>query len=543
MRKTIFIILLFCSIFTYTEKIELFEYNVSFNADKSLHIVEKIVFNPELDLKHGIIRDIITKSAKFKFFKFEDRTAIKNIRSNFPFEIDSYSNYDSFKLGYEDEYLNGTTEFYIEYDLYNVIRTNEHYTQIYLNAIGQYWNMPIEKIRVVLNFDEKAFKKLEVFTGSYGKNSDNYEINSNVITNKVPFNSYEGLTFKLNLDRKIYDYTNYDKMYNIVNTYPSVIVNLVAFSFILILLIISYAIKQSLRDDNVVIPEFSIDSKISPSLCQRVYINDISYFKSSYEALTLIFLSLITKGAIIKKDKKYILQEDIDINILSPEEKKAYDNLKDAKEDLLKNAEVLYKAHREVDEYISRIYKDNVGSKVIITNILSVIIFVITLVFNVYTVFEINTFIPIVAIFILSQFIVIKKYKENGKEIIRNIKGFMLYFNTAEQNIFRSFLTEKDMLDYSRKMFPYAVALGIQKQFIDKLNTELTVRNYNIQEAYEYIYYDQYINSNIIRKEISRNISKYKQKLYENNHSSDGGFSNSGGYSGGGFSGGGGNSW
>ena len=80
-------------------------------------------------------------------------------------------------------------------------------------------------------------------------------------------------------------------------------------------------------------------------------------------------------------------------------------------------------------------------------------------------------------------------------------------------------------------------------QFIDKLNTELTVRNYDIQEAYEYIYYDQYINSNIIRKEISRNISKYKQKLYENNHSSDGGFSNSGGYSGGGFSGGGGNSW
>ena len=87
------------------------------------------------------------------------------------------------------------------------------------------------------------------------------------------------------------------------------------------------------------------------------------------------------------------------------------------------------------------------------------------------------------------------------------------------------------------------IALGIQKQFIDKLNTELTVRNYDIQEAYEYIYYDQYINSNIIRKEISRNISKYKQKLYENNHSSDGGFSNSGGYSGGGFSGGGGNSW
>lgn len=543
MKKLFTTLFLMLSTIVFSSKIDLFEYNVSLNEDKSIHIKERIVFNTQGELKHGIVQDIITKSANSKLFKFEDRTAIKNFTSNYSFERRRKSNYESYKIGDKNNYLNEITEFLIEYDIYNVVRTDDKNTQIYLNAIGQYWDMPIEKAVVILNFDTTAFNKLEVYTGAKGERGSNFKITGNVISTTQTLEENEGLTFLLNLDKNRYPFTTKDKVYNILKTYPSIPFYLILIILVTIILIYTIIVKFKNKDTKAVIPEFKIDPKISPALCYEVYKRDIKKtLFSEYNVLTVIFLSLITKGIIIKEDKKYILTEKTDLDKLSPEEKRAYMVLKSSKDDLLFDEDKVYEASNTASAYLKSIYKSNIANDAVYNKIIAVV--AIFLAFYISTPFIISLFSILLIVALVLFFISVKKYKENGKDIIRNIKGFILYFNTAEKNIFKTFKTQKEILDYSRDMLPYAVAVGVEKQFINQLDKELTVRNYDKAFVYSYIYYDFYAQRYFLERNIRSNLESYNDKHYSSNsHSSGGGFSSGGGYSGGGFSGGGGSSW
>ncbi|MDK9581736.1 DUF2207 domain-containing protein [Sneathia vaginalis] len=227
---------------------------------------------------------------------------------------------------------------------------------------------------------------------------------------------------------------------------------------------------------------------------------------------------------------------------LPPEEKKAALNLFRSKDDLLKNKEVLMKTNLELNGYVTGIYKTNVGSFVYLPMVLTIVIAIITFVINISLLeFNVSTLLPI-ALLLLNIFTCssLMIFTKEGKDILRNIKGFLMYFNLTEKNIFKNFDSEKELITYANKMLPYAIALNIRSKFISKIDDAIRTNNFDEDYIYSGIYYGYIYNFSSINNDIYIN----SMPKVENSNYSDGSFSSgSGGFSGGGFSGGGGSSW
>ncbi|MDU4652576.1 DUF2207 domain-containing protein [Sneathia sanguinegens] len=577
MKRIFSLVIIFISFLSYSEKISNYYVEVSLNKDKSVHIEEQILYNPEDKLVHGLLRQIV-KDNVGNVFSLNSKLGIKNFKSNLNVSKNSRLKYDIYRLGDEDKYLEQNKEILIKnsYDIYNIIRTDADTTQIFLNVIGQYWDMPIEKAEIKLDFSN--IKDLFVFTGAFREQTNNFVINSNIIETKHELKPYEGLTFKMNLDKKIYPYTTKDKLFNFLKSSETLAFNLAIIFVLLLLFFYLLYRKNRLTDKRPIEPVYKVDKKISPALAYMVYQNNIKKYKARYTILTVIFYSLLSKGLILSKDRyedqEYVLKKgeklkerDRDIedwsyendriyyftdvkkieealeskDILAPEEKKVVNNLFKKKDDILSNPKILFDANRQATNYVSNIYATNVGT----INYISFVFISILLIISVVACFATNefniSFVVVIFIALIDYFLNFSfmKLTNVGKDIVRNIKGFVLYFNLAEENIFKSFNTEQEIIDYAKEMLPYAIAVGIRKKFISKLDETILEKNLDRTIIYSGMYYGYLYNFDNINMNISSsNIN------YENGNFSGGNFSSgSGGFSGGGFSGGGGSSW
>lgn len=576
MRKVVYFLFLIMSYISYSEFIENIDVKVSLNKDKSVHIKKIIDYNPENEIKRGIILDIIYNNTN-SLLDY-NKLGIKNFSSNVnAFKI-RHANYNSYRLGDKNIILekNKKKRFIVEYDIYNILKTNGDLSQIYLNVIGNSWNMPIKNINIDLNFNEEIIKDLYVFTGEYKKNTNNYSINGTNIKNIESFNKNEGLTIKLNLT---YPYTNYDKFINILNTYENIKYNLIII-IVLSILIVLMIIKIKKENSRLVIkPEFRIDKKISPALAKKIA------NKTNYSSLTIVFISLITKGILDKKDKyeeiEYVkrLDEKEDIEILknekwqddkekifyikpeyldfenikdieiSPSEKLALNNFSKYSEDIFKNIKNTAKLSESLNNLVDRIYEKNIAKKIIIYKLISILTIFISIVLNLSNtqIFDFLSILIVLILFIISFYLSSKieiKTKE-GINAYQNILGYIMFYENVEQNIFKEFNSEKEIITYAKKMLPYMLAIGLEAKFLNDLDNKLTEINSNISNIYSQIYYPYIYNipyiDNRIKEDIYKNSELEKQNI---KHSNNGFFSGgSSGYSGGGYSGGGGKSW
>lgn len=200
------------------------------------------------------------------------------------------------------------------------------------------------------------------------------------------------------------------------------------------------------------------------------------------------------------------------------------------------------KTNLELNGYVTGIYKTNVGSFVYLPMVLTIVIAIITFVINISLLeFNVSTLLPI-ALLLLNIFTCssLMIFTKEGKDILRNIKGFLMYFNLTEKNIFKNFDSEKELIAYANKMLPYAIALNIRSKFISKIDDAIRTNNFDEDYIYSGIYYGYIYNFSSINNDIYIN----SMPKVENSNYSGGSFSSgSGGFSGGGFSGGGGSSW
>lgn len=579
MRKILVSLFLSFSFLSFSEKLSLFESTVSFNNDKSLHIKERIIYDNEGKVTHGINRFLIYKAADFVPLKYNDKIAIKNFKSNFPVSKKSDDGYIRYRIGDPDIYLNeGETEFLIEYDIYNAVRYDDKNTQIYLNATGNYWEMPIDKVVINLDFDKNHFNSLDVYTGAYGQNTGNYKVNGNIIEAEH-FGANEGLTFKLNLDRNFYTYTTKDRINDILQTYP-IIFNLLVAAFALIIMI-SSILKYIRNKDNIaIVPEFMIDDSISPAFCSYIYKKALKKHVK-YNFLTVLFFNLVTKGLIESEDevletssfkikgeqeeiknkwfdiwhreneKVYSLVDEQKLDEALAKEKYLYDEEKTAIQVFFRNKKNIFASNKNtlylynvIEKYFRNKFLIEIGTFRDFNIVFLMIAFFLMLTINIANT-DLNTaFLATIVIIIALLFSIQMnvKFSENGKKVIRNIKGFLMYFDVAEKNIFNTLNSQKELIDYCKKMLPYAIALGIEKKFIDKVDEVIKNRLYNRDEIYTGINYGYMYNMMYINNLFTSNIAK-ASNIKTSSHSSAGGFSSGGGFSGGGFSGGGGSSW
>ena len=595
------------AVILHSEKIRNYEVTVQINKNGTLTVNEVIDYQFGEEFKHGIYRDIPLRSKRFGFDvhkSFIKMNWIKRDGKDEEYTKNHFYEGIRYRIGSETELVNlyKTESIYeLNYDIYNAVFEKDGIYQVYYNAIGQFWNVPIEQASVIIKFPDgqkikkNEIEKLEVYTGSYGEKGENYDILENdeeIHISTKELEAKNGLTFMLNLKTDKISPTLVDKLKIVYLSNPAIIILPFLLLFLTIYSIVTWKFFGKDPQGKSVIPEFNLPKDISPMFA--AYINGE---RDTVEILNTGIFTLLTKGFIVanrvngeikyNKESKTAYTQETE---LAEEERMLLDALSSEKNDIFGSEKRIYNKANSIieilkDKYHKIIYKNNgsflvpfycaapvfmififsqtnfeifnpfiilyilitLGSffhRIWITvskKLLIGLLIIVILGVSFYQGIEIFVFTTYFVILFIVYAKLIGKYTNEGLRKKEYLKGMKMYIKTAEENQIRKFDNVKELIEYFNGILPFAVALGVKNEAIKLMKKTIKLYNFDINESYINSHTHMYAYSNNSFTNIfSRSYSSGKSKIMSEKFSSSKSGSGGGGFfSGGGFSGGG----
>ena len=595
------------AVILHSEKIKKYEVTVQINRNGTLTVNEVIDYQFGEEFKHGIYRDIPLRSKRFGFDvhkSFIKMNWIKRDGEDEEYTKNHFYEGIRYRIGSETELVNlyrTESRYELNYDIYNAVFEKDGIYQVYYNAIGQFWNVPVERASVIIRFSDgqeikkNEIKKLEVYTGSYGEKGENYDILENDEEIHISTKELEpknGLTFMLNLKTDKISPTLVDKLKIVYLSNPAIIILPFLLLFLTIYSIVTWNLFGRDPQGKSVIPEFNLPKDISPMFA--AYINGE---RDTVEILNAGIFTLLTKGFIVanrvngeikyNKEYKTVYTQETE---LAEEERMLLDALSSEKNNIFGGEKRIYNKANSIieilkDKYNKIIYKNNgsflvpfycaapvfiififsqtnfeffnpfiilyilitLGSffhRIWITvskKLLTGLIIIAILGVSFYQGIEIFVFVAYFVILFITYSKLIGKYTNEGLRKKEYLKGMKMYIKTAEENQIRKFDNVKELIEYFNGILPFAVALGVKNEAIKLMKKTIKLYNFDINESYINSHTHMYAYSNhSFTNAFSRSYSSGKSKIMSEKFSSSKSGSGGGGFfSGGGFSGGG----
>ncbi|BBM53137.1 hypothetical protein JMUB3935_2119 [Leptotrichia trevisanii] len=595
------------AVILHSEKIRNYEVTVQINRNGTLTVNEVIDYQFGEEPKHGIYRDIPLRSkiGGFDVHKsFVKMNWIKRDGENEEYTKNHFYEGIRYRIGSKTKLVNLDrigSRYELNYDIYNAVFEKDGIYQIYYNAIGQFWNVPIEEANVTIRFPDgqeikkNEIEKLEVYTGSYGEKDENYGVSENngeinIGTRELQANN--GLTFMLNLKTDKISLTLADKLKIVYLSNPAIIILPCLLLFLTIYSIVTWKFFGKDPQGKSIIPEFSLPKDISPMFA--AYINGE---RDTVEILNAGIFTLLTKGFIVankvngeikyNKEFKTVYTQETE---LAEEERMLLDALSSEKNNIFAGEKRIYNKANNIieilkDKYHKIIYKNNgsflvpfycaapvfmififsqtnfeffnpfiilyilitLGSffhRIWITvskKLLIGLIIIAILGVSFYQGIEIFVFVAYFVILFIAYAKLIGKYTNEGLRKKEYLKGMKMYIKTAEENQIRKFDNVKELIEYFNGILPFAVALGVKNEAIKLMKKTIKLYNFDINESYINSHTHMYAYSNYsFTNAFSRSYSSGKSQIMSEKFSSSKSGSSGGGFfSGGGFSGGG----
>ena len=595
------------AVILHSEKIRNYEVTVQINKNGTLTVNEVIDYQFGEEFKHGIYRDIPLRSkiGGFDVHKsFVKMNWIKRDGEDEEYTKNHFYEGIRYKIGSKTKLVNldrTESRYELNYDIYNAVFEKDGIYQVYYNAIGQFWNVPVERASVIIRFSDgqeikkNEIEKLEVYTGSYGEKGENYDILENdeeIHISTKELEAKNGLTFMLNLKTDKISPTLADKLKIVYLSNPAIIILPFLLLFLTIYSIVTWNLFGRDPQGKSVIPEFNLPKDISPMFA--AYINGE---RDTVEILNAGIFTLLTKGFIVanrvngeikyNKEYKTVYTQETE---LAEEERMLLDALSSEKNNIFGGEKRIYNKANSIieilkDKYHKIIYKNNgsflvpfycaapvfiififsqtnfeifnpfiilyilitLGSffhRIWITvskKLLTGLIIIAILGVSFYQGIEIFVFVAYFVILFITYSKLIGKYTNEGLRKKEYLKGMKMYIKTAEENQIRKFDNVKELIEYFNGILPFAVALGVKNEAIKLMKKTIKIYNFDINESYINSHTHIYAYSNhSFTNAFSRSYSSGKSKIMSEKFSSSKSGSGGGGFfSGGGFSGGG----
>ena len=595
------------AVILHSEKIRNYEVTVQINKNGTLTVNEVIDYQFGEEFKHGIYRDIPLRSkiGGFDVHKsFVKMNWIKRDGEDEEYTKNHFYEGIRYKIGSKTKLVNldrTESRYELNYDIYNAVFEKDGIYQVYYNAVGQFWNVPVERASVIIRFSDgqeikkNEIEKLEVYTGSYGEKGENYDILENdeeIHISTKELEAKNGLTFMLNLKTDKISPTLVDKLKIVYLSNPAIIILPFLLLFLTIYSIVTWKFFGKDPQGKSVIPEFNLPKDISPMFA--AYINGE---RDTVEILNAGIFTLLAKGFIVanrvngeikyNKGFKTVYTQETE---LAEEERMLLDALSSEKNNIFGGEKRIYNKANSIieilkDKYHKIIYKNNgsflvpfycaapvfmififsqtnfeifnpfiilyilitLGSffhRIWITvskKLLTGLIIIAILGVSFYQGIEIFVFVAYFVILFITYSKLIGKYTNEGLRKKEYLKGMKMYIKTAEENQIRKFDNVKELIEYFNGILPFAVALGVKSEAIKLMKKTIKIYNFDINESYINSHTHMYAYSNhSFTNAFSRSYSSGKSKIMSEKFSSSKSGSGGGGFfSGGGFSGGG----
>lgn len=205
-RKLLFLFLFIFLFFSFTkfsfaEKIESFDTQITAHEDGTMTINESIDYNFEDLERHGIYRNIPLYSKVGDLYRIIkiDNVRVERDGKKEKFEKSNNDEEIYLKIGDPDETITGNHNYRITYTVENAIGSNfpEH-DEIYWNVTGNNWTIPIEKASIDIRTDfDTQIQSVACFTrdANLSAQSCRFPINIfNPVTTTSIINPGDGLT-------------------------------------------------------------------------------------------------------------------------------------------------------------------------------------------------------------------------------------------------------------------------------------------------------------------------------------------------------------
>lgn len=195
------------------ERIRSFESEVHLEGDDSFRIVERIRYDFETERRRGIYRDIPVRYGRGRAADYRIEVEVEGVTdaggASRPYKVMRKGAYLRIRIGDPDVYLTGPQDYWISYRVRRGILWFDDHDELYWNATGTEWEVPIDEARAFVRLPEGTGEGLEYrcFTGRHGSVSSDCSMsvqgNLLLFTGERPFGVREGLTFVVGLRKGV----------------------------------------------------------------------------------------------------------------------------------------------------------------------------------------------------------------------------------------------------------------------------------------------------------------------------------------------------
>lgn len=546
------------------------DYNVLIDVqqDADFIVTESIsVISEGQKIRRGIFRDLprfkVDEDAKIPY-QYKILSVTRNGERE-PFSRQSRDNAKQIRIGDPEYFLpRGRHDYIIIYEVKNEVRYFDEFDEVYWNAIGTYWDFPIDTGKAVIRFPRSiAPLELNCYTGRFRSTESQCRMSRDAqdftIETLSPLNRREGLAVSIKFNKGIIDPPSQaDK--NMLWWFKYGALALLTFSFVGLFGYYYRAWNKVGRDPQKqpVFARYEPPIGYSPAAAHQVMNRG---FRGN-EALIGTLMDLAVNNHIQMDSSKSettltYLNGNGNKKSLTPDQALLMSKLfrRSTTMRLGKSSNATFTSaysafRRDVMKRYGKDYFQWNGGFTVLGFILSIVAIIAA-----FTQFLGNNsdyfYIVLAAIIGMNLLFVflMPAPTQKGQKIRAEIEGFKLYMEKAEKQQLNA---RKDVLsgqeppmtkDRYERFLPYAIALDVEKPWSEYFEKILPEEAKNYDPSWGHVSGRNFGSVSGINRALESNLNSGVSRAMPQSSSSSGGSSGGGGFSGGGGGGGGGGGW
>lgn len=536
------------------ERINSFKSDVRVNKDGTINVREEIVYDFGSIYRHGIFRNIpfIKKNKDGKKYLLESTVerVIDEKRTPYKYTISKNGENLDIKIGDPDVTITGVNTYIIEYEVKGAITYFSDNDELYWNATGNEWQVPIDEATTIILLPEQVASekvRLTCYTGSFGSTgsdcSSAYDGGRATFGSSQPFSSGEGLTVVVGFPKNLVAVVEPKPYVPFWETWHGRIIIFLIVSMLIIASVLWYVVYPVWiiikwfkygRDPKVaegpVSAWFDPPKTASGRLLTPGETGTLIDEHAEQKDVSAMMVDLARRGFLKIEERKkkdfYLISRGKNQRGLLPFEKTMMNEVFDGEKEVRLKNEHLYTT---VEKAKTELYDELVKEKFFPKNPHSIRTF-----YTVITILALTTFnLPLFLISIIFGRSMPAK-TILGAQAANVAKSLRNFLSSQERQL--EFQAKKQLM--FEKLLPYAVAFGVEKIWAQRF------KDIDLKEPDWYSGYDRArFNSVVFAGSLNSSLNSLSSAATPTSSSS--GFSSgfSGGSSGGGGGGGGGGSW
>ena len=324
MRKIIFSIttiifgaLIFFPDIAKAEIIRSFSSDISVMPDASLVVKEKIIYDFENVLRHGIFRDIPLRNKEGKNIEIEILSVTDKEGSPQKYSASTKNQILNIKIGDSGVIISGEKIYNITYKVFGAVDYYDEFDEVYWNVTGNEWTVPIEFSEISVTLPKDIFpKERKCYFGLIGSKDSCKLVDDKTYQVEKTLSKGEGVTIAIALNKGAvagYEHKEDNRLLNFLSIFWPIFLPVIVFGFMFCRW---YRKGRDPKGRDVIKPEYLSPDDLSPIEAGGILYESIKPKSISAEIIDLAIRGFIKIKPVETKLLGFSYKQDYELTLL-----------------------------------------------------------------------------------------------------------------------------------------------------------------------------------------------------------------------------------